>query len=51
MAILGRFKVTTPKFIRPEFTSLPVSGSFQPCKKERQPIGALNDPVIFLIMS
>src|SRR5699024_11644910 len=50
MAILGKLTVTTPKFILPELTSLPFS-SFQPCKNERQPIGALKEPVIFLIVS
>ena len=49
-AMRGKLSVTTPKFMRPEFTSIPFS-SFQPCKNERQPIGALNEPVKDTILS
>ena len=44
-------KVATPRFIRPSSSSLPVSGLIQPCRKERQPIGALKEPVILTMFS
>mgnify|MGYP007132859181 FL=1 len=50
-AMRGMFTVTTPRFMRPSSTSLPVFGSIQPCRKERQPIGALKEPVIFTMFS
>lgn len=51
MAMRGTFTETTPRFMRPSSSSLPVSGLIQPCRKERQPIGALKEPVILTMFS